>query len=238
MLLACCDKSTIVALEAIKGLAGASFPTAATIAAADGSNGGSATRRPPVLPDEHVEADVRVKCSMGWQLLLAHAGDEAPEYREPAAAAGPAAGATGKQSTMARCVSVCSGALPVGMLFSCLGVGLRSLPWQPLHPYPAVVCYVANAIISHMPPAWCAVFCVSCRVQQAAQQTPGLRHLTGLSSDAAAGRTGGSVAPTSTTGSIGGGSMTLFAAVASRLLNCLNQTSHAAICRCVGARWQ
>lgn len=31
-----------------------------------------------------------------------------------------------------------------------------------------------------------------------------------------------------------GSSMTLFAAVASRLLNCLNQTSHAAICRYEG----
>lgn len=109
MLLACCDKSTIVALEAIKGLAGASFPTATSIAAADGSNsssGGSSSRRPPVLPDEHVEADVRVKCSMGWQLLLAHAGDEAPEYRESAAAAGAAAPAMVKQSTMARYVNV------------------------------------------------------------------------------------------------------------------------------------
>jgi hypothetical protein len=108
VLLACCDKSTIVALEAIKGLAGASFPTVTTLAAADGSPGGggsSGSRRLIMLPDEHVEADVRVKCSMGWQLLLAHAGDEAPEYRESAAAAavGPAAGATGKQSTMARC---------------------------------------------------------------------------------------------------------------------------------------
>jgi hypothetical protein len=109
VLLACCDKSTIVALEAIKGLAGASFPTATTLAAADGSTGGSSSsRRPVMLPDEHVEADVRVKCSMGWQLLLAHAGDEAPEFQESAAAAavGPAAGATGKQSTMARCVCV------------------------------------------------------------------------------------------------------------------------------------
>lgn len=102
VLLACCDKSTIVALEAIKGLVGASFPTAATIAAADGSSGGS--RRPVMLPDEHAEADIRVKCSMGWQLLLARGGDEAPHYTEPAAAAavlGP--GAVTKQSTMARC---------------------------------------------------------------------------------------------------------------------------------------
>lgn len=111
VLLACCDKSTIVALEAIKGLAGASFPTAATLAAADGSTSGgssSSSRRPVMLPDEHVEADIRVKCSMGWQLLLAHAGDEAPEFRESAAAAAvsPAAGAITKQSTMARCESV------------------------------------------------------------------------------------------------------------------------------------
>jgi hypothetical protein len=102
VLLACCDKSTIVALEAIKGLVGASFPTAATIAAADGSSGGS--RRPVMLPDEHAEADIRVKCSMGWQLLLARAGDEAPHYTEPAAAAAvPGPGAVTKQSTMARC---------------------------------------------------------------------------------------------------------------------------------------
>lgn len=107
VLLACCDKSTIVALEAIKGLAGASFPTGATIAAADGSTGGgsasSSSKRPVMLPDEHAEADIRLKCSLGWQLVLAHAGDEAPEYQPPAAAAaGPAAGPTGKQSTMAR----------------------------------------------------------------------------------------------------------------------------------------
>lgn len=117
VLLACCDKSTIVALEAIKGLAGAGFPTATTLAAADGSTSGggssSSSRRPVMLPDEHVEADVRVKCSMGWQLLLAHAGDEAPEFRESAAAAAvsPAAGAITKQSTMARCepVQCCTG---------------------------------------------------------------------------------------------------------------------------------
>jgi hypothetical protein len=121
VLLACCDKSTIVALEAIKGLAGASFPTATSIAAADGSNGsssGSSSRRPPVLPDEHVEADVRVKCSMGWQLLLAHAGDEAPEYQEPAAAAGAGAPAMVKQSTMARCVPCGNGGCLIGV---CLG---------------------------------------------------------------------------------------------------------------------
>jgi len=103
VLLACCDKSTIVALEAIKGLAGASYPTSSTIAAADGSSGdSSSSRRPVVLPDEHTEADVRVKCSMGWQLLLAHAGDEAPEFHPSSAAAAPAIGATGKQSTMSR----------------------------------------------------------------------------------------------------------------------------------------
>jgi hypothetical protein len=73
------------------------------------------------------------------------------------------------------------------------------------------------------------VVTMCCRVQQAAQQAPGLRHLTSLASDpAAAGATGASVAPAA--GSVGS-SMTLFAAVASRLLNCLNQTSHAAICR-------
>lgn len=104
MLLACCDKSTIVALEAIKGLAGASYPTATTIAAADGSSG----RRPVMLPDEHAEADVRVKCSLGWQLLLAHAGDESPQFRPPDV--GPAAGGTGSgkqwQGGVSRCAVV------------------------------------------------------------------------------------------------------------------------------------
>lgn len=71
------------------------------------------------------------------------------------------------------------------------------------------------------------------RVQQAAQQTPGLRHLAGLATDAAAGRTGSSVPPTPAGGSMGDDSMTLFAAVATRLLNCLSQSSHAAICRYV-----
>jgi hypothetical protein len=37
--------------------------------------------------------------------------------------------------------------------------------------------------------------------------------------------------PQVTGASFGSSSMSLFAAVASRLLTCLNQTSHAAICR-------
>lgn len=76
--------------------------------------------------------------------------------------------------------------------------------------------------------------CLSChRVQQAAQQAPGIRHLASLATDAAAGRTGASVITPQVTGaSFGSTSMSLFAAVASRLLTCLNQTSHAAICRC------
>jgi hypothetical protein len=103
VLLACCDKSTIVALEAIKGLAGASYPAAAATAAAG-------SHRPPLLPDEHAEADARVRANMGWQLLLAHATDEAPQARQAVAAAPAAAGPTGSSlsTTMARCATLLS----------------------------------------------------------------------------------------------------------------------------------
>eukprot|EP00879_Flechtneria_rotunda_P022502 GHRR01023753.1.p1 GENE.GHRR01023753.1~~GHRR01023753.1.p1 ORF type:complete len:1357 (+),score=559.90 GHRR01023753.1:692-4762(+) len=104
IVLACSDKSTIVALEAIKALAGASYPTTAAVATL-GSNTVAAARRPPLLPDENAEVDARVKFSMAWQLLLAHAEDDAPGAPQAAVAAqaAPSApAASNRQFTISR----------------------------------------------------------------------------------------------------------------------------------------
>lgn len=98
-LLACCDKSTVVALEAIKALAGASYPIASNSISSAGSG---SLRRPPLLPDEHAEADVRVKFSMAWNLLVARADDDAPGVVPAAPSA--AQPAVNKQFTISRCL--------------------------------------------------------------------------------------------------------------------------------------
>lgn len=104
ILLACCDRSIIVALEAIRALAGSPYPTAAAVASpAAAANGSAAGSRRVLLPDEHVEADARLRFSMAWNLLMAHADDDAPASHP--AAAGAAAGPTGgfnKQFTISR----------------------------------------------------------------------------------------------------------------------------------------
>eukprot|EP00878_Enallax_costatus_P001838 GHUV01001996.1.p1 GENE.GHUV01001996.1~~GHUV01001996.1.p1 ORF type:complete len:1153 (+),score=396.09 GHUV01001996.1:337-3795(+) len=105
VLLACCDKSIIVALEAIRSLAGAPYPTAAaalaTSAAAASNGAAAASSRRVLLPDEHVEADARLRFSVAWNLLMAHADDDAPTGAAAAVAAGPTGGAS-KQFTISR----------------------------------------------------------------------------------------------------------------------------------------
>ncbi|KAF8062701.1 SPAC3H8.02 [Scenedesmus sp. PABB004] len=173
VLLACCDKSTIVAMEAIKALAGAPFPVAATLspsaaspAAAGGAAGGAGGRRPVQLPDEHAEADARVRFAMSWQLLAAHADDEAPGAAGAAAAAATAAAAAA-----------------------------AAAPKQ---------------------------FTIS-RTARSVEESASLRRLASLGAGGAAAAEGGD----------GGGApatTTLFGAIVSRLLTCLGQMSHAAIC--------
>uniref|UniRef100_A0A383W189 SH3 domain-containing protein n=1 Tax=Tetradesmus obliquus TaxID=3088 RepID=A0A383W189_TETOB len=170
VLLACCDKSTIVALEAIKGLAGAPFPAAANIgstAAVATTNGSSSSSRRPVqMPDEHVEAETRLRYAMAWQLLVAHADDDAPDPAGGAAAAAAAAAqsaAANKQFTISR-------------------------------------------------------------TQRSMQESASLRRLASLGTEAA-GRADGS----------GAASSGLFASIVSRLLLCLSQMSHAAICSATSA---
>ncbi|KAF6252279.1 hypothetical protein COO60DRAFT_1704362 [Scenedesmus sp. NREL 46B-D3] len=170
VLLACCDKSTIVALEAIKALAGAPYPAVATLgsgaAAAAGSaaaaDGISSSRRPAQAPDEYVEADSRLRYAMAWQLLMAHAEDAAPDPAGGAAAAGAAAAAQGAAANKQFTIS---------------------------------------------------------RTQRSMQESAPLRRLASLNS-AASGRADGS----------GAASSSLFASIVSRLLLCLSQMSHAAIC--------
>jgi hypothetical protein len=94
-------------------LAGAPFPAAATLgsaataaAAGTATNGAiSSSRRALQMPDEHVEADTRLRYAMAWQLLIAHAEDDAPDPAGGAAAAAAAAAqgaAANKQFTISR----------------------------------------------------------------------------------------------------------------------------------------
>lgn len=104
VLLACCDKSTIVALEAIKALAGAPYPTAASISAPAAGAANSSGSRRPLLAEEHIEADAGVRFAMAWQQLLMHADDDAPDPAggEAAAAAAAQSAASNKQFTISR----------------------------------------------------------------------------------------------------------------------------------------
>jgi hypothetical protein len=97
-------------------LAGAPFPAAATLGstaaaaagtAAAATNGAIITsRRPLQMPDEHIEADARLRYAMAWQLLMAHSEDDAPDPAGGAAAAAAVAAAQGaaanKQFTISR----------------------------------------------------------------------------------------------------------------------------------------
>ncbi|WIA41108.1 hypothetical protein OEZ86_004737 [Tetradesmus obliquus] len=185
VLLACCDKSTIVALEAIKGLAGAPFPAAANIGsttAAATSGSSSSSRRPLQMPDEHVEAETRLRYAMAWQLLVAHADDDAPDPAGGAAAATAAAAqsaAANKQFTISRTQ--------------------RSLQ--------------ESASLRRL-----------ASTQRSMQESASLRRLASLGTEAA-GRADGS----------GAASSGLFASIVSRLLLCLSQMSHAAICSATSA---
>lgn len=91
IIMACCDKSTLVAMEAIKALAGAAYPSALPAMKLSGS------LKAPFL-DERKELEEGNVYSLAWQLLLMHAEDEAPG-KVPEAQALPA---VAKQFTVSR----------------------------------------------------------------------------------------------------------------------------------------
>ncbi len=68
--MACCDRSNIVALEAIRALSGRPFPRCTHIKP-------SGNKKVPAL-DERREQEESAAGALAWQLLVEHADDEAP----------------------------------------------------------------------------------------------------------------------------------------------------------------
>jgi hypothetical protein len=103
-------------MMSLVSLAGAPFPAAAALGSTAAAAAGTATaatngtigtnKRQLQLPDEHIEADARLRYAMAWQLLMAHAEDDAPDPAGGAAAAAAVAAAQGaaanKQFTISR----------------------------------------------------------------------------------------------------------------------------------------
>jgi hypothetical protein len=69
---ACCDKSTIVTLEAIKALFGAPYPTSLKLRPS-----ATSAQRLPAL-DEKKELEDGISLTAGWRLLLANGEEEVP----------------------------------------------------------------------------------------------------------------------------------------------------------------